>query len=42
MKILEKKEKSLLQKELALKKNIKKRTTFKEKFNTRKNYERLI
>ena len=42
MKILEKKEKSLLQKELALKKNIKKRKKFKQKFNTRKNYERLI
>ena len=42
MKIAEKKEKSLLCKELALKINLKKRKKFKEKYKIKKNNERFI
>ena len=42
MKIAEKKEKSLLGKELALKSNLKKRKKFKEKYKIKKNNERFI
>tara|TARA_Y100001936_G_scaffold220959_1_gene235565 strand:+ start:463 stop:615 length:153 start_codon:yes stop_codon:yes gene_type:complete len=42
MKLVEKKEKSLLRKELALKLNLKKRKKFKEKYKQKKNYERFI
>ena len=42
MKIAEKKEKSLLGKELALKINLKKRKKFKEKYKIKKNNERFV
>ena len=42
MKIAEKKEKSLLGKELALKINLKKRKKFKEKYKIKKKNERFI
>jgi hypothetical protein len=42
MKIAEKKEKSLLGKELALKINLKKRKKFKERCKIKKNNERFI
>jgi hypothetical protein len=42
MKIVEKKEKSLLGKGLALRINLKKRKKFKEKYKIKKNNERFI
>ena len=42
MKILDKKEKSFLRRELALKANLKKRKKFKERYKLKKNYERSI
>ena len=42
MKIVEKKEKSLFLKKLALKTNLKKRKKFKEKYKIKKKYERFI
>ena len=42
MKIIEKKEKSFLRRELALKINLKKRKEFKEKCRLKKNHERSV
>jgi|TARA_Y100000310_G_scaffold332780_1_gene408999 hypothetical protein len=42
MKIIEKKEKSFLHRELALKINLKKRKKFRERYRLKKNHERSV